>query len=388
MDHKKRSTTSTPRGPKPKLGVPHVHSVKKVLASGEVATFYYHRHTRKPLPGPYGSPQFWEALQAASASIARKDRGAPTTLEGLLDEFQNTSRWRDKLADSTKKEYLRVFNFWRGTFGSLPISLLAAKAFRADVLRWHDEFSADHPREADNRVTILARVLAWAAADRNLTANVLAGFERAYSSDRSEKIWLPEHIKAFMAVASPEMQLAMMLALHTGQRQADIRAMAWSNYDGRFITIRQGKSAREGQAARQVIIPCTKALKATLDAAPRHGALMLTTKTGLGFQKRYFAECWDEVVAKTEVTGLHFHDIRGTTITMLFEAGCSVAEAASITGHTLRYAQTILDKYLARTSVLAEAAILKFEARLDAGADDDVDVDAKIEAEAGAEIGG
>jgi hypothetical protein len=60
---------------------------------------------------------------------------------------------------------------------------------------------------------------------------------------------------------------------------------------------------------------------------------------------------------------------------MLFETGCTVTEAASITGHTLCYAQTILDKYLARTSVLADAAILKFEARLD-------DVDAKIEAEA------
>jgi hypothetical protein len=36
-------------------------------------------------------------------------------------------------------------------------------------------------------------------------------------------------------------------------------------------------------------------------------------------------------------------------------------EIVSITGHTLRRAQEILDKYLARTSKLAESAIAKFE---------------------------
>jgi hypothetical protein len=52
--------------------------------------------------------------------------------------------------------------------------------------------------------------------------NVLDGFERAYSSDRLDIIWLAENVEAFMKVASSEMQLAMVLALHTGQRQADI----------------------------------------------------------------------------------------------------------------------------------------------------------------------
>jgi hypothetical protein len=42
---------------------------------------------------------------------------------------------------------------------------------------------------------------------------------------------------------------------------------------------------------------------------------------------------------------------------MLAEAGCTLPEIVSITGHTLRRAQDILDKYLARTSKLAESAI-------------------------------
>jgi integrase len=190
---------------------------------------------------------------------------------------------------------------------------------------------------------------------------VLDGFERAYASDRSDIIWLPEHIEAFLRVASPEMQLAMVLALHTGQRQADIRRLAWTAYDGTTITLRQGKARRLGRQAPVIRVPCTKALKATFDAAQRRAAVILTTKTGRAYCKRYFAEQWEKICKAAGIADLHFHDIRGTTVTMLAEAGCTLPEIVSITGHTLRRAQDILDKYLARTSKLAESAVAKFE---------------------------
>ena len=127
------------------------------------------------------------------------------------------------------------------------------------------------------------------------------------------------------------------------------------------ITLRQGKARRLGRAAPAVRIPCTKALKATLDAAQRRAAVMLTTKTGLAFKKRYFAEHWEATCKAAGIVDLHFHDIRGTTVTMLAEAGCTLPEIVTVTGHSLRRAQDILEKYLARTSKLAESAIAKFE---------------------------
>ena len=108
-------------------------------------------------------------------------------------------------------------------------------------------------------------------------------------------------------------------------------------------------------------MPCTKALKSTLDAAYRRAAVILTTKTGRSYSKRYLAQQWEKTCKAAGIVDLHFHDIRGTTVTMLAEAGCTLPEIVSITGHTLRRAQDILDKYLARTSKLAESAIAKFE---------------------------
>lgn len=49
---------------------------------------------------------------------------------------------------------------------------------------------------------------------------------------------------------------------------------------------------------------------------------------------------------------------------MLAEAGCTVPEICSITGHTLANATKILERYLARTNVLARSAIAKLELRL------------------------
>jgi hypothetical protein len=58
---------------------------------------------------------------------------------------------------------------------------------------------------------------------------------------------------------------------------------------------------------------------------------------------------------------LGFHDLRGTAVTMLSEAGCTSQEIAAITGHTFQHVEAILEKYLSRTRHLAEAAIFKFE---------------------------
>ncbi|MFL6826224.1 MAG: tyrosine-type recombinase/integrase [Bradyrhizobium sp.] len=319
--------------------------------------YYYHRASGRRLAGEPGSGEFLTNFAVAEQSFAQQPAGR---LSDLIRDFEATKQWR-RLAESTKTEYKRVFRFWDAEYGTCPYGALEDKAFRADIIRWHDRFSEAKPREADNRVTILARVLSWAAKDGPLKMNVMDGFERAYSSDRSDIIWLPEQVDAFLAVASPEMQLAMALALHTGQRQGDIRKLAWSTYDGTSISLRQGKASRLGKAAAVTRVPCTKALKVTLDSAPRRAAVILTTKTGRAFQKRYFAERWDETCKTAGISDLHFHDLRGTTVTMLFRAGCNIGEIVAITGHSLRRAQEILDKYLARTSQLAESAIAKFE---------------------------
>lgn len=51
-----------------------------------------------------------------------------------------------------------------------------------------------------------------------------------------------------------------------------------------------------------------------------------------------------EALQKAEVSGLTFHDLRGTAITKLARAGATVQEIASVTGHTLDVS-IILDRH-------------------------------------------
>ncbi len=125
--------------------------------------------------GVPGSHEFLASLTAAEDSQRQRTAG---TLAGLIRDFEGTKQWR-RLAESTKKEYRRVFAFWDAEYGTCPYRALEDKKFRAEIIRWHDNFSKAKPREADNRVAILARLLSWAAKDGPLRVNVLDGFERA-----------------------------------------------------------------------------------------------------------------------------------------------------------------------------------------------------------------
>jgi len=104
----------------------------------------------------------------------------------------------------------------------------------------------------------------------------------------------------------------------------------------------------------------------------RISPLILTTKTGRSLKKRYFARLWNEAKTKAglqsvtlhgsdEPLELHFHDLRGTAVTLLSEAGCTPQQIATITGHSLKTVYRILERYLARTRGLAEQAIFNFE---------------------------
>ncbi|MFG5121838.1 tyrosine-type recombinase/integrase [Methylorubrum sp. POS3] len=111
-----------------------------------------------------------------------------------------------------------------------------------------------------------------------------------------------------------------------------------------------------------VYVPTTAAVQAALASAPRRSPTILTMASGRPWLKRHFHTIWTETVKAAGIADdLHFHDLRGTAVTMLAEAGCTVPEIATITGHSQAHAQKILDRYLARTRTLARSAIAKLE---------------------------
>jgi integrase len=336
-----------------------INTVRRYRKDGSFALYRYHRATGKLLAGEPGSPEFIESYAAAEKSRRERAQG---TISDLIRRFEDSPVFAD-MAETTRKEYKRKFRVIDRKWGTAPIAAFNAKEFRKDALDWRDEIARRARREADNLMSALARIGSWAFDRGETDRNILDDFPRVYRSNRADKLWLPHHVEAFLRHASPEMKIALMLGMHTGQRQGDLLRLSWAGYDGERITLRQSKTKTV------VSIKCTNALRAILDqtAANKKGVVIMTTPSGRAWTKRYFNEHWYETSLAAGIDDLHFHDLRGTAITMLAEAGCTVPEIAAITGHGLRHITHILEKYLSRTKQLADSAIFKLEAHLQQG---------------------
>ena len=176
---------------------------------------------------------------------------------------------------------------------------------------------------------------------------------------RADKIWTAADEAAFLERAPAHLHLPLLLALWTGQRQGDLLRLPWSAYDGKHIRLRQSKGGNDG---RRVVIPVGAPLKAALDTTAKRSTMILTTSDGKPWTSDGFRASWGKACRRAGIVGVTFHDLRGTAVTRLAICGCTEAEIATITGHSLRSVRAILDMhYLSRDPALAESAIRKLE---------------------------
>jgi integrase len=192
--------------------------------------------------------------------------------------------------------------------------------------------------------------------------NVCERGGRLYDSDRSEIIWTAEDIKQFCAVASVELQAALLLALWTGQRQGDLLRLTWKDYDGSYIRMRQTKG-RGRKGRRRVTIPAGPAAEGCAGRGTEREAIVghhIGQFARSAMDRGRVQDELDKAFRKTSLKDLHFHDLRGTAVTRLALSNCSVPEIAAITGHSMATVQEILDvHYLGGRVELAESAIKK-----------------------------
>jgi integrase len=332
-----------------------INKVRKRLADGTRRVYFYHRATGERLEGTPGSPEFVASWQAAESKIPDTNRH-----KGTFAELMNNYRASDGFAglrDSTRRDYLKQIAKIETEFGDLPIKALRDPRIRADFLDWRDRLAETSRRQADYAMTVLGVICQWAVNRGVLATNPAAKPGRRYQADRTDKIWSPDQIEAFLKVASPELALAMMLAVETAQRQADLLLVSWNAFDGESITLTQSKPKKR----TTVTIPVTDALRPWLEAAPRRATTILTRPDGRPWKADNFRHHWGAATRLAGCTGLTFHDLRGTAITRLAEAGCLPGEIASISGHSLKSVASILDAYQARTATQSKVAIMKLE---------------------------
>lgn len=171
--------------------------------------------------------------------------------------------------------------------------------------------------------------------------------EAALALDR-----LPEHLRR-----------AVVLALYSGQRRADLCALTWSAYDGGRLRLSQRKTST------LLVIPCHPALKAELDAwrsqRVETALTILTNRHGQPWAPARLTRQLSTALARAGLgDDLGIHGVRKLSAANLAEAGCTPHQIGAITGHrTLGMVE--LYTRSADQERLARAAIVRLSRKSD-----------------------
>jgi integrase len=230
------------------------------------------------------------------------------------------------LEPRTQKDYRKYLVVLRKTFGHMAPN---------DVLPRHVGQFLDTPKgkiQRNRQVAVLSAVYGkmvgrWYVADRNPCMNV----ERNPSKPRDRNVTDAE-FAAMYKLANPRVQVAMDLALLTGQRQGDLLKMKWSQITPEGVTLRQGKTGK------RLMVEMSPALQAVLERAraflphlPRE--YVLRTRKGRPFTQNGFRACWQRAMTKYVKQGgtrFTFHDLRGKS----GSDSASLQDAYERLGHT------------------------------------------------------
>jgi integrase len=112
-------------------------------------------------------------------------------------------------------------------------------------------------------------------------------------------------------------------AVETGMRRGEILSLEWRYVDLKRRTAHLPRT-KNGHART---VPLTNGAIAVLESQPRTNSLVFSVSSDA------LKMCWRRIMAKTDISDLHFHDLRHEAVSRFFEMGLSMPEVALISGH-------------------------------------------------------
>lgn len=297
-------------------------------------------------------------------------RGAPTTakagtVEALVHMFKNGHQWKS-IRPKTQVSYDYAFRIILGWAGDSPVAALSPRL----VEKFYHSMAAKTPSKAATCMRVLRLLLEYARRQDMITTNPAAKLGIKSTAKKGD-LWSPEQVQHMVNTADAmglfSMGTAIFLNEWMGQRKGDLTRIPLSSYRAGGIYIRQSKTGAEAFLPVDMV----PRLKFRVDEqlawnrkSGRNSLLLLPAPNGSQWSEFWFTSKFAEVRAKAaetmpSVKPLIFMTLRHTAITRLAEAGCELPQIASISGHTFKTCQDIIDRYNIRTSEMARQAFKK-----------------------------
>jgi hypothetical protein len=318
----------------------HLYSV---TAKGR--TYHYAWRGGPRIVAEPGSPEF--AVEYAEHHKQRQ-MGDADRMAALCAQYRASYDWTVRASDKTRSNWSPWLDKIQKEFGQLPVAAFGQPLIKEAIRNWHHGFAA-HPRSADVGLEVLSRLLTYAVDGGKLSVNPVFGMKRLYKTNRAERIWTAEDLARLQAHASAEVYQAAKLASLTGLRTADLLGLCWSGVKAHAIERITNKSGQRITA----IIPLYPELKEYLETIPKRSTTILVNSDGHPWRTG-FASSFGKAKKKAGLTGLHFHDLRGTAATRYFLGDISIREIAEICGWSEDQVDHILKRYVKKDAILID----------------------------------
>lgn len=276
------------------------------------------------LPSPYEDADgFMRKLahyQRTAARITENKREG--TFGAMVARYRQSDAYK-RLAENTRLSYDRYLDRLLVAYSDAPLFEMTPEDIQERVM----DANADTPGAADMMLTILRVLYKFAAKRKRGLVDWTAGID-AYGNRTERQPW-PEHIlNAAKGSDDSLFRLAVHLALYTGQRPGDVCAMTWNAIQGGYIRVRQQKTGTPVEIAMH---PDLVAALATAKRSDRH-LFILSNRQGDALTSKVFLK-WCQAFTRERGGNFTPHGLRKNATNELFEAGCTAAEVAAITGH-------------------------------------------------------
>lgn len=240
---------------------------------------------------------------------AGSKRGA---LKGFLD-----------LSASAQEAYNRYLDRMLVAYADAPLVELTPEDIQERVL----DANADTPAAADMMLTVMRVLYKFAAKRQRGLEDWTAGLEK-YGNATERQPWPPNVLQDALNSSDDHFRRAVTLALYTGQRPGDVCSMTWNLAQGGTVRVKQEKT---GTPLEIEMHPKLAAELASANRSDRHLFILSNRRRDPLTAGTLLKWCW--AFSKPYGLKLGPHGLRKNATNALFEAGCSAAEVASITGH-------------------------------------------------------
>lgn len=247
------------------------------------------------------------------------------TVNEILDRYERDCL--KDLAPRTQADYRKHLRHLRAWFGERIAAELKPRDFATFIEVEKGKFNRNK-QLAVLSAAFSQAVSRWYWLDRNVCRDVWR-----HPSKPRDRLVTDAEFNAFRASAPSRVQLAMDLALITGQRQSDLLGMRWETIKDGAWHIQQGKTGK------RLAITLTPALKkvlgkcAQLSTVGHERTHCIVNESGIPYTPDGFRSIWQRQMRQWVARGnsrFTFHDIRAMCATK-----CETIEAASkLLGHS------------------------------------------------------